>query len=120
MVQVGQCVASGGMWVRCLTMPVDGGRMVCGNDASWEWRITQRWVAQFSYLLRRVHTPPTPLAQQLEEVGGGFDPSAYVSEIIWADSGGINGRDPASIPVSLSYRRDTMAGNGSNKCILHG
>ena len=56
----------------------------------------------------------------MEEVGGGFDPSAYVSEIIWADSRGIDGRDPARIPVSLSYRRDTLAGDGSNKCILHG
>ena len=68
------------------------------------------------------HHPPTlprPF-YQVEEVGGGFDPSAYVSEIIWADSRGIDGRDPARIPVSLSYRRDTLAGDGSNKCILHG
>ena len=60
------------------------------------------------------------LAQQVEEVGGGFDPSAYASEIIWANSRGIDGHDPDIVPVSLSYRRDTMAGDGSNKCILHG
>ena len=88
------------------------------NDAGWERR-TQRWVAQiFTCCNKFTHHPH--LARQVEDVGGSFDPSAYVSEIIWADSGGINGRDPASIPVSLSYRRDTMAGNGSNKCILHG
>lgn len=69
-------------------------------------------------------TPPSTLAFDLETgartvlkiqpIGGGFDPSQYTTERVWATA-----RDGVRVPVSLVRRRDT-ARDGSAPLLLYG
>jgi oligopeptidase B len=55
----------------------------------------------------------TLLKQQ--EVPGGFDSAHYASERLW-----IAAKDGVKIPVSLVYRRDTFAQDGTNSLYVYG
>jgi oligopeptidase B len=50
-----------------------------------------------------------------EEVVGDFDKADYTTERLWATA-----RDGVLVPVSLVYRTDLFAKDGSNPCLLYG
>jgi oligopeptidase B len=86
---------------------------------------TPEWdtdVARFGY--SSLVNPPSSIDYDMERhertvvkrstVGGGFEPSKYRSERIWAQAG-----DGTSIPISLVCGRD-QALDGSAPCVLYG
>jgi oligopeptidase B len=50
-----------------------------------------------------------------QEVPGGFDPALYGSERVW-----VTAEDGVRMPVSVVYRRDRFAKNGSNPLYVYG
>ncbi len=50
-----------------------------------------------------------------QEVPGGFERERYASERVWA-----TGSDGVRVPVSIVYRRDSFAKNGSNPLYVYG
>ena len=57
----------------------------------------------------------TSVLLKKQEVLGNFDASQYRSERIW-----VNAADGAIVPVSLVYRRDSFAKNGTNPLYVYG
>ncbi len=50
-----------------------------------------------------------------QEVPGGFDRNLYASERLW-----VTARDGVQVPVSLVYRRDLFAKDGTNRLYVYG
>jgi oligopeptidase B len=89
------------------------------SEASVEWATD---LARFGY--SSLVSPPSSIDYDMERhertvvkqatVGGGFDPSHYRSERIWAEAA-----DATLVPVSLVCRRDQQL-DGSAPCVLYG
>jgi oligopeptidase B len=78
----------------------------------------------FRYSYQSFITPPSVFDYEVEnhtskllkqnEVPGGYDPSKYKSERVWAVA-----RDGAKIPVSVVYRSDLKKADGSNPVYVY-
>ena len=60
-------------------------------------------------------TTGTSTLLKMQEVPGGFDPVLYASERVW-----VVAADGVEIPVSLVYRRDKFAKDGTNPLYVYG
>ena len=79
----------------------------------------------FRYSYQSLITPPSVFDYDVEkhtstllkqtEVPGGYDPSKYKSERVWATA-----KDGARIPISLEYRKDLKKADGSNPLYVYG
>ena len=79
----------------------------------------------FRYAYQSLVTPPSVYDYDVEkhsstllkqnEVPGGFDPSKYKSERIWATA-----RDGTKVPISVVYRQDLKKEDGSNPLYVSG
>ena len=110
-------------------VPLDGGEehvvaqpepaYSLGAEANPEWETD---LVRFSY--SSLTSPPSSIEYDMVRrqrkvikqatVGGGYDPSAYRSERLWATA-----PDGAQVPISLVCRRD-QAPDGSAPCLLYG
>jgi oligopeptidase B len=78
----------------------------------------------FRYAYQSLVTPPsvfdydiakrTSTLRKQNEVPGGYDPSKYKSERIWATA-----RDGTQVPVSIVYRQDMKKDDGSNPLYVY-
>ena len=79
----------------------------------------------FRYAYQSLITPPSVFDYDVEkhastllkqnEVPGGYDPSKYKSERVWATA-----KDGVKIPISVIYRSDLKKPEGSNHLYLYG
>jgi oligopeptidase B len=79
----------------------------------------------FRYAYQSLVTPPSVFDYDLEkhssmllkqnEVPGGYDPSKYQSERVWATA-----RDGTKVPISVIYRKDLKKEDGSNPLYVYG
>ncbi|MGD0696570.1 MAG: S9 family peptidase [Terriglobia bacterium] len=79
----------------------------------------------FRYAYQSFVTPPSVFDYDIDqrasalrkqnEVPGGYDPSKYKSERIWATA-----RDGTQVPVSIVYRQDLKKADGSNPLYVYG
>jgi len=79
----------------------------------------------FRYAYQSFVTPPSVFDYDVEkrtstlrkqnEVPGGYDPSRYKSERVWAAA-----RDGTQVPISIVYRQDLKKEDGSNPLYVYG
>lgn len=79
----------------------------------------------FRYSYQSLITPPSVFDYDVEkhsstllkqtEVPGGYDPSKYNSERVWATA-----KDGVRVPVSIIYRKDLKKADGSNPLYVYG
>ncbi len=79
----------------------------------------------FRYAYQSLLTPPSVLDYDVEkhtstllkqdEVPGGYEPSKYKSERLWATA-----RDGAQVPISVVYRKDLKKADGSKPLYVYG
>jgi oligopeptidase B len=79
----------------------------------------------FRYSYQSLVTPPSVFDYDVEkhtsvllkqtEVPGGYDPSKYNSERVWATA-----KDDVKVPISVIYRKDLKKADGSNLLYVYG
>jgi oligopeptidase B len=78
----------------------------------------------FRYAYQSLVTPPSVFDYDVEkqtstllkqtEVPGGYDPSRYASERVWATA-----KDGVKVPISIVYRKDLKKADGSNPLYVY-